>query len=133
MPLVVSTSGFFSILCSFLHKWIYSQKFSCFPFYSSDVINSPTRFARRGISQILNLQYWQIWCYSDHQINTRTMDYKLSKLAHRDQTDEFFKVFQSFRQKFWCCALRCLRLITCILQKFVWKYDIWHNFFTFVE
>ena len=35
---VVSTSGFSSILCSFLYRWIYSSKFSCSLFYSSDVI-----------------------------------------------------------------------------------------------
>ena len=37
---VVSTSDFFSILWSFLHRWIYSQRFSCFSFYSSDIIVS---------------------------------------------------------------------------------------------
>ena len=38
LHIVVSTSGFFYVLCSFLHRWIYSQKFSCFSFYFSDFI-----------------------------------------------------------------------------------------------
>ena len=37
---VVSTSGFFSILSSFLYRGVYYYNFSCFPFYSSDVIVS---------------------------------------------------------------------------------------------
>ena len=35
---VVSISAFFSVLCSFLNSGIYSSKFSCFPFYCSDVM-----------------------------------------------------------------------------------------------
>ena len=37
---VVSINGFFSILCSLLYSEIYYFKFSCFPFYSGDVIVS---------------------------------------------------------------------------------------------
>ena len=37
-PWVVSTSGFFSILCPFLYRWIYYLEFSCSRFYSNDVI-----------------------------------------------------------------------------------------------
>ena len=38
VSLVVSISAFSSIQCRFLHKGVYYSMFSCFPFYSRDVM-----------------------------------------------------------------------------------------------
>ena len=56
--LVVSIGGFFSILCSFQYSGIYYSYFSCFPFFSSDVI-----VIKKNVQMRINLTFQWVVAY----------------------------------------------------------------------